>query len=43
MDKIKLKYFVDIGLLITFIISFATGIIKFPGIISGKACCHFIR
>jgi len=32
MDKTKLKYFVDIGLAISFFISLITGIFKFPGL-----------
>ena len=30
MDNIKLKYLVNIGLLISFLIVFITGLIKFP-------------
>lgn len=32
MDKIKIKYFLDIGLAISFFLSLITGIIKFPGL-----------
>ena len=32
MDKVKIKYFVDIGLAMSFLISVITGIIKFPGL-----------
>lgn len=32
MDKTKLKYFVDVGLAISFFISLITGIFKFPGL-----------
>ncbi|HUU76209.1 MAG TPA: DUF4405 domain-containing protein [Methanoregulaceae archaeon] len=31
MNRVMVKYLIDIGLLITFILSFITGIIKFPG------------
>lgn len=33
MDNIKLKYWVNIGLIISFLIAFVTGIIKFPGLL----------
>ena len=32
MDKGKLNYWIDVGLAITFIIAFVTGIIKWPGL-----------
>ncbi|MBW2978148.1 DUF4405 domain-containing protein [Candidatus Woesearchaeota archaeon] len=32
MDKTKLKYFVDVGLAISFFVSLITGIFKFPGL-----------
>ena len=34
MDKIKQKYIVNIGLIISFLAVFVTGIIKFPGLLS---------
>ena len=33
MDKLKLNYFVDVGLAISFFICFITGLIKWPGLI----------
>lgn len=33
MNKAKINYFVDLGLLIFFISLFITGIIKFPGLL----------
>jgi len=32
MDKIKLKYFVDLGMGLSFLVVFFTGIFKFPGL-----------
>ena len=32
MDWNKIKYIIDIGLIITFFSSFVTGLIKFPGL-----------
>ena len=33
MDKLKLNYWVDVGLAISFFICFITGLIKWPGLI----------
>ncbi|MBN2112340.1 DUF4405 domain-containing protein [Candidatus Woesearchaeota archaeon] len=33
MDSIKLKYWVNVGLIISFLAVAATGIIKFPGLL----------
>ena len=33
MNKAKLNYFIDIGLTITFILAFITGIIKWPALL----------
>ena len=33
MDKIKLNFWIDVGLAISFFICFFTGLIKWPGII----------
>ena len=33
MDKLKAKYIVDVGLIISFLAVFITGIIKFPGLL----------
>jgi hypothetical protein len=32
MNKAKLNYWIDVGLAVSFIISFTTGIFKFPGL-----------
>ncbi len=32
LDRNKLKYIVDVGLAISFLTSFVTGILKFPGL-----------
>lgn len=34
MDQIKTKYFVDVGMGISFLAVFITGIIKFPGLLA---------
>ena len=34
MDKLKLKYIINVGLLISFVAVFVTGIIKFPGLLA---------
>lgn len=33
MNKLKLNYWIDIGLAITFLSAFITGIVKWPGLI----------
>lgn len=33
MDKAKLNYAVDLGLIVTFLLNGVTGIIKFPGLL----------
>ncbi len=33
MDRLKAKYIVDIGLAVSFLAVFVTGIIKFPGLL----------
>ncbi len=32
MDKLKINYIVDVGLMITFLIAFVTGILKWPSL-----------
>jgi hypothetical protein len=34
MDKSMLNYFVDVGLALAFILSFLTGIVKWPGLVN---------
>ena len=34
MDKLKLNYAVDLGLIVTFLLTGVTGIIKFPGLLA---------
>jgi hypothetical protein len=34
MEKAKINYFVDLGLALAFILSFLTGIIKWPGLVN---------
>ncbi len=33
MDKAKLNYIVDLGLIVSFLAAFITGLIKFPGLL----------
>ena len=33
MDKLKLKYIVNVGLLVSFLAVFVTGVVKFPGLL----------
>jgi hypothetical protein len=42
MDKLKLNYVVDLGLLVAFTLSFGTGIIKFPPVRQALALGRFI-
>ena len=42
MDKIKAKYVIDLGLVVTFILSFGTGLIKFPMIRQAMATARIV-
>ena len=45
MNKLKLNYWVDVGLAISFFICFITGLIKWPGIIKiiGTSAYNILR
>ena len=45
MNKLKLNYWVDVGLAISFFICFVTGLIKWPGIIKiiGTSAYNILR
>jgi len=33
MDRMKVNYFIDLGMAVAFVLLFVTGIIKFPGLL----------
>jgi hypothetical protein len=40
MYRAQLKYFVDVGLAVSFILCFVTGVVKFPGFVRAIGATH---
>jgi hypothetical protein len=42
MHKAQLKYIIDIGLAVSFLLCFVTGMIKFPGLLRGTGATRHV-